>query len=691
MIELNNIWPEWKIEKRIGRGAYGEVYKAVRNDYGIETYSAIKIISIPADNCEVDELFYEGLTLDDARVYLKSVVDECVSEIRLMESLKDNLNVVNIEDYKVIPKEEGLGWDIFIRMELLTPLNEFLCDKELTEKEVIKLGIDICNVLDTCQKKNIIHRDIKPENIMVNSFGDFKLGDFGIARNLENMTMSLSRKGTMNYMSPEVANGSADYDIRVDIYSLGLVLYKLMNGNKMPFLESDKQLLSPGERKLATERRLKGEQLPKPCNASEKVAKVILKACDANPNNRYRKPSEMKAELMKIMTHRDEPKEENVIIEVPQEKPKKVKNKRKDNIIIFIAIILLIAIETVFYFLNKNDNNTADIEPSFEAVEEIEEVEYEIDLYKENQTIDYEINRKIVADAKKKYSELTGGNPNYYKDITYYDVIKGDYSEYELYLIAIDMINHGEYEKAGKFIAHVLKNEEFVDTFLNPGERGTDSTAWDYRTGEFYDFINVTFSGTNTTRMFYKEFNDKWTLVEVTITGTRYKGELAYYEIRYDREGNLVHHRIATHMNGENYYDVSEYDGLIGNDKIIREAAQLMEADEYKEAKEKLSKISKNSYAADLINVCDFEIMYKDRSECSFEKLEKLMSDSVFVDNYFGEIVFENDYNGKNEISYERVTTMIDEYRLVRMVYDKYTNELMEIILDGDDYYLNNK
>ena len=177
---------------------------AVGTSEGIYIFSLD--ISIPSDNCEVDELFYEGLTLDDARVYLKSVVDECVSEIRLMESLKDNLNVVNIEDYKVIPKEEGLGWDILIRMELLTPLNEFLCDKELSEKEVIKLGIDICNVLDTCQKKNIIHRDIKPENIMVNSFGDFKLGDFGIARNLENMTMSLSRKGTMNYMSPEVAN-----------------------------------------------------------------------------------------------------------------------------------------------------------------------------------------------------------------------------------------------------------------------------------------------------------------------------------------------------------------------------------------------------------------------------------------------------------------------------------------------------
>ena len=73
-------------------------------------------------------------------------------------------------------REGETVWDIYIRMELLTPLNSFLSEHKLTEKEVVKLGSDICTTLEICAKRNVIHRDIKPENIFVNSFGDFKLG-----------------------------------------------------------------------------------------------------------------------------------------------------------------------------------------------------------------------------------------------------------------------------------------------------------------------------------------------------------------------------------------------------------------------------------------------------------------------------------------------------------------------------------
>ena len=52
-------------------------------------------------------------------------------------------------------------------------------EKQLTENEVIQLGLDLSKALEYCRKLNIIHRDIKPENIFVSRFGDFKLGDFG--------------------------------------------------------------------------------------------------------------------------------------------------------------------------------------------------------------------------------------------------------------------------------------------------------------------------------------------------------------------------------------------------------------------------------------------------------------------------------------------------------------------------------
>ena len=297
---LKQIWPEWQIEgKSLGKGSFGVVYKAVRRDHGVESDAAIKAISIPTDPSEVDSLRSEGLNMNATRTYLQGIVNDFVSEIQLMESLKGVQNIVSVEDYKVVEKTGEIGWDIYIRMELLTPFNAYICDKKLTEKEVIKLGCDICTALEICAKRNIIHRDIKPENIFINDFGDFKLGDFGIARKLENMTGGLSQKGTFNYMAPEVANGS-EYDARVDTYSLGIVLYRLLNGNRLPFLDTEKQLLNPNERRNAVDRRLRGEELPAPCDASPAMADLILRACAYDPNMRFASATEMKQALMSV-------------------------------------------------------------------------------------------------------------------------------------------------------------------------------------------------------------------------------------------------------------------------------------------------------------------------------------------------------------------------------------------------------
>lgn len=297
--QLAQIWPEWEIEKQLGRGSYGVVYKAVRRDNNVESHAAIKVISIPSDESEVDSLRSEGLDMDGTRTYFKGIVDDFVSEIQLMESLKGIQNIVSVEDYKVVEKTDSIGWDIYIRMELLTPFNTFVCDKKLSEKDVIKLGIDICTALEICGQRNIIHRDIKPENIFVNDFGYFKLGDFGIARKLENMTGGLSQKGTFNYMAPEVANSNT-YDARVDTYSLGIVLYRLLNGNRLPFLDTEKQLLNPNERKNAVERRIRGEELPAPCEASPEMANLILRACAYNPDMRFASATAMKEALIGV-------------------------------------------------------------------------------------------------------------------------------------------------------------------------------------------------------------------------------------------------------------------------------------------------------------------------------------------------------------------------------------------------------
>ena len=298
-IDLSAAWPEWKGVKPINRGSYGVVYEAIRTDHGVESHAAIKVISIPQDESEIDSLRSIGLFPNESKTFLKEVVDEFTNEIQIMESFKGSQNIVSVEDYKVIEKINRVGWDIYIRMELLTPLTTYISDKTLSEREVIGLGCDICSALERCAQRNVIHRDIKPDNIFINEFGDYKLGDFGIARKLENVTGGLSQKGTYNYMAPEVEKGSS-YDATVDIYSLGIVLYWLLNKKRLPFVSTEKKLLSPRDLVTANRRRLDGEPLPAPCNASPAMAEVILKACDPDPRKRFASAKEMKNALKTV-------------------------------------------------------------------------------------------------------------------------------------------------------------------------------------------------------------------------------------------------------------------------------------------------------------------------------------------------------------------------------------------------------
>ncbi len=296
--DLKTIWPEWKIVGTyIGKGSFSTVYHAVREDDFVKSHAAIKVISIPTRPDEIDIFSSDGMGLFETKTYLQSIVDQFIQEIKLMECLKGTQNVVSVEDYQVVENTDGIGWTIYIRMELLTPLIQYFENKQIVEKEVIRLGCDICSALELCSKLNIIHRDIKPGNILVNDFGHFKLGDFGISRTMANITFGFTQnRGTPDYMAPEVIS-SPYYDARADIYSLGLVLYQLLNHKQLPFWDNDKQYLSHPNRYLAYSRRISGEPLPSPCQASPAMVEVILRACAFRPEDRFATATEFKQAL----------------------------------------------------------------------------------------------------------------------------------------------------------------------------------------------------------------------------------------------------------------------------------------------------------------------------------------------------------------------------------------------------------
>ena len=313
------LWGEWEAEEKLGEGSFGAVWKMRREGYGGQTYySAVKHISIPKDESEIRNLMDEGIleSQDSSVRYYNKVLDSLVGEIDTMHQLQGYTNIVSYEDHKIIPKKSGIGYDLFLRMELLTPLTKRIRE-QMTVTDVIKLGCDIAEAISILNKFHMVHRDVKPQNIFVNNTGDYKLGDYGTARALNSEATAMSRKGTFNYMAPEIYNNQAA-DIRVDIYSLGIVLYRLLNGNRLPFLPTTGEVTNRMNEE-AQVRRLSGEALPAPAYANENLANVVLKACAFDPKDRYQSAEEMKRDLQLCLEERNRSLGENSIEQNPSE------------------------------------------------------------------------------------------------------------------------------------------------------------------------------------------------------------------------------------------------------------------------------------------------------------------------------------------------------------------------------------
>lgn len=286
------LFGEWYVESFIGAGSFGRVYKIYRDELGHRFYAALKYISLPVESNDIMQLKADGMDEESISSYYHTLALDISSETTLMNSLKGNTNIVSFEDSRIMPKQNGVGYDVFIRMELLESLTTHLVDKPLSEQETIKLGADICNALMLCAKSGIIHRDIKPDNIFISPSGDYKLGDFGIARQFEKTAAFMSKKGTYNYMAPEVYKGEK-YGISCDIYSLGMVMYKLLNNGRLPFMPPAPQPIKLNDNEEAISRRMRGDSIPAPVNASPRLAKIVQKACAYLPQDRYKYAEEM--------------------------------------------------------------------------------------------------------------------------------------------------------------------------------------------------------------------------------------------------------------------------------------------------------------------------------------------------------------------------------------------------------------
>lgn len=284
------LWPGWEVVAELGGGSFGKVFHIQRNTFGHVEHAALKVITIPHDKSELDVMAAEGCDRQAMVARLWKQLQGILGEYTRMADVKGHTNVVYCDDFRYRQHDNGLGWTLYIKMELLTPMLRSV-RVPVAQEQVIRLGQDMCRALELCRSRNIVHRDIKPQNIFVSRDGDYKLGDFGISKKASGIAGG-TKAGTFQYMAPEVYLGKP-YGVQADIYSLGMVMYWMLNRCRLPFLPLPPVEITQEMDEAARSRRLAGERLPLPADGSPALQAVVMRACAWDPADRYENAQQM--------------------------------------------------------------------------------------------------------------------------------------------------------------------------------------------------------------------------------------------------------------------------------------------------------------------------------------------------------------------------------------------------------------
>ncbi|MCH5297111.1 MAG: YARHG domain-containing protein [Ruminococcus sp.] len=266
-IKLPDELKSWKINSALSEGNGGGIYKVSKKDYDGSTINAILLnISVKDDDYDSEHIDF----IEDEAAFLQTV--------------SRSGNSFNYIDIVVINKPTKEKIDLYIITEELPTLAQILETKQFSEEEIVDFGIQMSSALETLEAKNIFHGNLTPDNIYVTADGTYKVGGFSDFE---------SKISDFSFVAPEIYK-KEEADFTTDIYSLGLIMYYMSNGNKLPFENES------NDKKAAIERRMSGDDVSTPTNGSDKLKSVILIACKADNKYRWKNAGNIKNALLSM-------------------------------------------------------------------------------------------------------------------------------------------------------------------------------------------------------------------------------------------------------------------------------------------------------------------------------------------------------------------------------------------------------
>jgi adenylate cyclase len=260
----------YQVIKELGKGGMGKVYLVL--DKEIHERIALKILN---PEIAVDE----------------NTVERFRNELKFSRKIAHR-NVCRIFD---LGEREGFKYITmeFVPGESLRDVIERL--GKLSVKKTLSLITQVCEGLAEAHKLDVVHRDLKPQNMLIDADGTVRIMDFGIARSLKRkgLTEKGMLIGTPEYMSPEQLD-SPDVDKRSDIYSIGVILYKMLTG-RAPF-----EGISPVSIALKKKTELPPDPRETDPSIPEKLIDAIHKCMEKDPADRYQAVEELLADLKQI-------------------------------------------------------------------------------------------------------------------------------------------------------------------------------------------------------------------------------------------------------------------------------------------------------------------------------------------------------------------------------------------------------